>query len=64
MKPYVPRDAELIYDFARVEMKQPITVKWEDTYDNSFVKELDSAGFIDKLFQGVNNVIREPVAYK
>jgi hypothetical protein len=45
-------------------MKQPITVKWEDTYDNSFVKELDSAGFIDKLFQGVNNVIREPVAYK
>jgi hypothetical protein len=25
---------------------------------------LDSAGFIDKLFQGVNNVIREPVAYK
>jgi ABC-type nitrate/sulfonate/bicarbonate transport system substrate-binding protein len=64
MKPYVPRDAELIYEFARVEMKQPITVKWEDTYDNSFVKELDSAGFIDKLFQGVNNVIREPVAYK
>jgi hypothetical protein len=47
-----------------VEMKQPITVKWEDTYDNSFVKELDSAGFIDKLFQGVNNVIRESVAYK
>jgi hypothetical protein len=25
---------------------------------------LDSAGFIDKLFQGVNNVIRESVSYK
>ena len=64
MKPYVPRDAEIIYDFAQVEAKKTITVKWEDTYDNSFVKELDATGFIDKLFQGVTNVIREPVAYK
>ena len=64
MKPYVPQDAEIIYDFAQLEMKKPITVKWDDTYDNSFVKELDACGFIDKLFQGVTNVIREPVAYK
>jgi hypothetical protein len=64
MKPYVPRDAEIVYEFAQVEAKKPITVKWEDTYDNSFVKELDSSGFIDKLFQGVTNVIREPVVYK
>ena len=64
MKPYVPRDAELIYEFAQVEAKKPITVKWEDVYDNTFVKELDASGFIDKLFQGVTNVIREPVAYK
>ena len=64
MKPYVPRGAELIYEFAQVEAKKPITVKWEDTHDNSFVRELDAAGFIDKLFQGVTNVIREPVAYK
>jgi hypothetical protein len=64
MKPYVPRDAELIYEFAQVEVKKPIAVKWEETYDNSFVRELDSSGFIDKLFQGVPNVIREPVAYK
>jgi len=64
MKPYVPRDAELIYEFAQVEIKKPVTIKWDDTYDNSFVRELDKAGFIDKLFQGVNNVIREPVAYK
>jgi hypothetical protein len=47
-----------------VEAKKPITVKWEDTYDNSFVKEWDASGFIDKLFQGVTNVIREPVVYK
>ena len=64
MKPYVPRDAEIVYEFAQVEAKKPITVKWEDTYDNSFVKELDASGFIDKLFQGVTNVIREPVVYK
>jgi ABC-type nitrate/sulfonate/bicarbonate transport system substrate-binding protein len=64
MKPYVPRDADIIYEFAQVEMKKPITVKWDDTYDNSFVKELDASGFIDKLFQGVTNVIREPVPYK
>jgi NitT/TauT family transport system substrate-binding protein len=64
MKPYVPRDAELIYEFAQVEAKKPITVKWEDVYDNTFVKELDATGFIDKLFHGVTNVIREPVAYK
>ena len=64
MKPYVPRDAELIYEFAQVEVKKPIAVKWEETYDNSFVRELDSSGFIDKLFQGVPNVIREPVGYK
>lgn len=64
MKPYVPRDAEIIYEFAQLEAKKPITVKWEDTYDNSFVRELDASGFIDKLFQGVTNVIREPVPYK
>jgi NitT/TauT family transport system substrate-binding protein len=64
MKPYVPREAELIYEFAQVELKKPVTVKWEETHDNSFVRELDSSGFIDKLFQGVTNVIREPVAYK
>jgi len=64
MKPYVPRDAEIIYEFAQVELKKPITVKWDDTYDNGFVKELDAAGFIDKLFQGVANVIRDPVSYK
>jgi len=64
MKPYVPRDAEIIYEFAELEAKKPITVKWEDTYDNSLLRELDASGFIDKLFQGVTNVIREPVPYK
>jgi hypothetical protein len=64
MKPYVPRDAEIIYDFAQLEFKKPITVKWDDTYDNGFVRELDASGFIDKLFQGVTNVIREPAPYK
>ena len=63
-KPYAPRDAEIIYEFAQLESKKPIMVKWEDTYDNSFVKELDASGFIDKLFQGLTNVIREPVPYK
>ncbi len=64
MKPYVPKDAEIIYDFAQLEIKKPITVKWDDTYDNGFVRELDASGFIDKLFQGVTNVIREPAPYK
>jgi hypothetical protein len=32
-------------------------------YDLSFVRELDASGFIDKLFQGVTNVIRKPVPY-
>ena len=64
MKPYVPKDAEIVYDFAQLEIKKTITVRWEDTYDNSFLKELDAAGFIDKLFQGVTNVIRETPPYK
>jgi NitT/TauT family transport system substrate-binding protein len=63
MKPYVPKDAAILYEFAQLQLKKPITVKWNDTYDNSFVKELDSSGFIDKLFQGVTNVIREPVPH-
>jgi hypothetical protein len=64
MKPYVPKDADILYEFAQLQLKKPITVKWDDTYDNSFVRELDASGFIDKLFQGVTNVIREPVAHK
>ena len=64
MKPYVPKDAKIVYDFAQLEIKKPITVKWDDTYDNGFVKELDASGFIDKLFQGVANVIREPTPYR
>jgi hypothetical protein len=36
----------------------------EDTYDLSFVRELVASGFIDKLFQEVTNVNREPVPYK
>jgi NitT/TauT family transport system substrate-binding protein len=64
MKPYVPKDAEIIYEFSELQLKKPITVKWDDTYDNSFVRELDASGFIDKLFQGVTNVIREPVPHR
>ena len=64
MKPYVPRAAEIISDFAQVGGEKTDKVKWEKTYDNSFVRELDATGFIDKLVQGVTNVIRKPVAYK
>jgi NitT/TauT family transport system substrate-binding protein len=64
MKPYVPQDAGIIYEFSELQLKKPITVKWDDTYDNSFVRELDESGFIDKLFGGVTNVIREPVPHK
>jgi NitT/TauT family transport system substrate-binding protein len=63
MKPYVPKDAAILYDFARLQLKKPLTIKWDDTYDNRFVKELDDSGFIDKLFQGITNVIREPVPH-
>jgi ABC-type nitrate/sulfonate/bicarbonate transport system substrate-binding protein len=63
MKPYVPKDVDLIYEFAQRDTKKPITVKWQDTYDNSFVKELDESGFIDKLFEGVTNAIRETVVH-
>jgi NitT/TauT family transport system substrate-binding protein len=63
MKPYVPKDAAILYEFAQLQLKKPVTIQWDDTYDNSFVKELDASGFIDKLFQGVTNVIREPVPH-
>jgi hypothetical protein len=51
MKPYVPRDAELIYQFAQSGDETTDHRKMGRPYDNSFVKEWDSAGFIDKLFQ-------------
>ncbi len=63
MKPYIPKDVNIIYKFAELQTKKPITVKWEETYDNSFVRELDESGFINKLFEGVTNVVREPAPH-
>ena len=64
IKPYITSDPAMFYEFAQRDIKAPITVKWDETYDNSFVKELDESGFIDKLFDGVNNVLREVPTHK
>lgn len=63
MKPYVPSDVDIIYKFAEADAKRPIKVKWSDTYDNTFLKALDKSGYIDNLFKGVSNVIREVVPH-
>lgn len=63
MKPYVPKDASLTYKFAELQNKKPVTLKWDEMYDNSFVLELDKSGFIDELFKGVAGVNREVVPH-